>query len=461
MRFPVLSSESHATGSAGRRAATGVVMGALGIAVVTVVIAVLKRWVDPSSVTGLYLFAILPVAIGRGFWLSAATALAAYLTYEFFFVPPIHSLVIAQFEDGFALGIALVTAYVVSELAREAREAQAAERRLAEEQAALRRVATLVAQGVPTGGIFEAVTREVGLLCDADLARMERFEDDDAVTALAAWAREDREQLAVGTRLALEGASIAIQVRETGRPARVDSFLGATGPIAREAQRLGIRASIGCPITVDGRLWGVIAASTTRAGAFPADTESRIADFTELVATAISNAEARAGLVASRARLLTAADEARRRVVRDLHDGAQQRLVHTVITVGLAERALEHGEAGAPGLVSEAMGHARGALEELRHLSHGILPADLTRGGLRAGVDAVAERLALPVEVDVPAQRLRRCRPSESPSSPSKRSRRAWRRAAASRRRQSPGPPARRSDRPRCACRRRSHAARR
>jgi len=395
-------------------------MGALGIAVVTVVIAVLKRWVDPSSVTGLYLFAILPVAIGRGFWLSAATALAAYLTYEFFFVPPIHSLVIAQFEDGFALGIALVTAYVVSELARraharseearmrarEAREAQAAERRLAEEQAALRRVATLVAQGVPTGEIFEAVTREVGLLCDADLARMERFEDGDAVTALAAWAREDREQLAVGTRLALEGASIAIQVRETGRPARVDSFLGATGPIAREAQRLGIRASIGCPITVDGRLWGVIAASTTRAGAFPADTESRIADFTELVATAISNAEARAGLVASRARLLTAADEARRRVVRDLHDGAQQRLVHTVITVGLAERALEHGDAGAPGLVSEAMGHARGALEELRDLSHGILPADLTRGGLRAGVDAVAERLALPVEVDVPAQRL-------------------------------------------------------
>jgi signal transduction histidine kinase len=186
----------------------------------------------------------------------------------------------------------------------------------------------------------------------------------------------------------------------------VDSFLGATGPIAREAQRLGIRASIGCPITVDGRLWGVIAASTTRAGAFPADTESRIADFTELVATAISNAEARADLVASRARLLTAADEARRRVVRDLHDGAQQRLVHTVITVGLAERALEHGEAGAPGLVSEALGHARGALEELRDLSHGILPADLTRGGLRAGVDAVAERLALPVEVDVPAQRL-------------------------------------------------------
>ena len=241
---------------------------------------------DPVALTGLYLFAILPVAIRWGFWPAGVAAVASYLTFEFFFLPPIHSFAIADGEAAAALVIAVVTAYVVSELARrahvraeaaraharEAEEAQASQRRLADEQAALRRVATLVAGGLPTREIFEAVTREVGLLCDADVARMERFETDGHVTAIAAWSRDARAQLAVGTRFALECLSIAAQVRETERPARVDC-VGATGPIARELQALGIRASIGCPIAADGRLWGVIAASTTRAEPFPADTE--------------------------------------------------------------------------------------------------------------------------------------------------------------------------------------------
>jgi signal transduction histidine kinase/CHASE3 domain sensor protein len=164
---------------------------------------------------------------------------------------------------------------------------------LVDEQAALRRVATLVAQEVATADVFEAVAREVGLQCDADFARMERFEADGAVTAVAAWSRSGEVHLAVDTRFVLEGASIAAQVHETGRPARVDSFEGATGPIAREAQVTGIRASVGCPVVVGGRTWGVIAASTRREAPFPADTESRIGDFTELVATAIANAQAR------------------------------------------------------------------------------------------------------------------------------------------------------------------------
>jgi signal transduction histidine kinase len=342
MRSTSLSGDGPVARSPGRRAAAGFAVGALAIAAVTLVIAALKGFIEPTALTGLYLLAILPVAIGWGFWPAGVVAVASYLTFEYFFIEPIHSFAIARAEDGAALAIALITAYVVSELARsaharaeearararEAEEAQAAQRRLADEQAALRRVATLVAQGLGTAEIFEAVTRAVGLLCDADLARMERFEPDDSVTAIAAWARDDRAKVAVGSRFELEGASIAAQVRPTGRPARVDSFLGATGPIAREAQALGIRASIGCPITVEGRLWGVIAASKTRDEPFAPDTESRVGDFTELVATAISNAEARADLVASRQRVLTAGDEARRRVVRDLHDGAQQRFVH-------------------------------------------------------------------------------------------------------------------------------------
>ena len=290
--------------------------------------------------------------------------------------------------------------------AREAEEAQASERRLADEQAALRRVATLIAQGVPTPEIFDAVTREVGLLCDADLARLERFGPDDAFTVIAAWAREDRVKASVGNRYALEGTSIAAQVRETGRPARVDSFVGATGPIAREAQRLGMRASVGCPITVDGRLWGAIAASTTGGEPFSAVMESRIADFTQLVAAAISNAEARDDLLASRERLLTAGYEARRRVVRDLHDGAQQRFVHAIIVLELALRALDKHDEDGRTLVAEALEHAKAANEELRELAHGVLPDVLIRGGLAAGVESIVSRLHVPVEVSVPPERF-------------------------------------------------------
>jgi signal transduction histidine kinase len=134
--------------------------------------------------------------------------------------------------------------------------------------------------------------------------------------------------------------------------------------------------------------------------------EDRLAEFTELVATAISNIEARSDLAASRARIVAAADEERRRVVRDLHDGAQQRLVHTVITLKLAHRALQNEEASAPALVTEALDQAERATVELRELAYGILPAVLTRGGLRAGVQAPTSRMPLPVEIDVSVGRL-------------------------------------------------------
>ncbi|HET6296510.1 MAG TPA: GAF domain-containing protein [Kribbella sp.] len=166
--------------------------------------------------------------------------------------------------------------------------------RLADEQAALRRVATLVALGVPRAQIFESVIREVGLLCDADLARLERYESNGTVTGVGVWSKDSDHQLALGTRFALEGLSIAALVHQTGRPMRVDSFASASGPIAQEAQELGIRSSVGCPIVVQGRLWGVIAASSQREAPFPSDTESQIGEFTALVATAIANSEARA-----------------------------------------------------------------------------------------------------------------------------------------------------------------------
>jgi signal transduction histidine kinase len=138
----------------------------------------------------------------------------------------------------------------------------------------------------------------------------------------------------------------------------------------------------------------------------PPDAESRVGEFTALVATAIANVDARAALTASRARIVAAADEERRRVVRDLHDGAQQRLVHTVITLKLAQRALEDDADDARSLVGAALEHAQSATDELRELAHGILPAALTAGGLRAGLGALATRMPVPVQVDVSADRL-------------------------------------------------------
>ena len=230
-------------GLTSRRTALGLTIGAAAIAVVSGVIAVLKQFVDPLGLTGLYLFAIFPVGIGWGFWVAGIVTLASFLTFAFFFTLPLHSFRIANSDTAAALVISLMTAYVVSELGRrahdrarearlrtqEAEEAQKELRRLADEQAALRRVATLVARAVAPAEVFEAVTREVGLQCDADLARMERFEPDGAVVAIAAWSRTGEVRLAVDTRFVLEGDSIAAQVLETGRPARVDSFEGASG----------------------------------------------------------------------------------------------------------------------------------------------------------------------------------------------------------------------------------------
>jgi signal transduction histidine kinase len=181
---------------------------------------------------------------------------------------------------------------------------------------------------------------------------------------------------------------------------------GAHGATADIVRSLSVNVSVGTPVVVEGRQWGVIQAGWGGDDSPPADTEERMARFAELLETAIANADSRDQLTASRARLVTEGDEARRRVVRDLHDGAQQRLVHTIVTLRLAQNALRQDDGDADALVDEALKHAMQGNAELRELAHGILPAALSRGGLRAGVDSVAARIDLAVEVDVPAQRF-------------------------------------------------------
>jgi signal transduction histidine kinase len=186
----------------------------------------------------------------------------------------------------------------------------------------------------------------------------------------------------------------------------MESYDRAHGALAELARATGERSSVGAPIVVDGRLWGIITASWKSEESPAAGTEERMARFAELLDTAIANADSRDQLTASRARLVTEADDARRRVVRDLHDGAQQRLVHTIVTLKLAQRALRQKDGKAEALVDEALEQAEQGNRELRDLARGLLPTALTRGGLRAGVGTVVDRLGLVVEVDVPAERF-------------------------------------------------------
>ena len=309
----------------GVRWLSGLFVSVTAVAAVSGLIALLDPHVPVLSLLVLYILAVLPVALVWGTGLAVVTSILSTAAFAYLFLSPTHSIRVADSRELAALGVFLLTAVVMGELAARSRRVAVESTRLSLEQSALRRVATLVAQSGSPSVVFEAVTREVGQLCDADLARMERYEGDGTVTGVAVWSRVPAE-LAVGTRIDLDGLSIARGVAQTGGPVRVDSFGQDTGAIAREARALGIRASVGCPIVVGGRLWGVIAASTNREEPFPADTEAQIARFTELVATAIANAQAGEEL-----RTLAEEQATLRRVATLVARGVRPELVFTTV----------------------------------------------------------------------------------------------------------------------------------
>jgi signal transduction histidine kinase len=253
----------------------------------------------------------------------------------------------------------------------------------------------LVAEGDSPGAVLDAVAAEMERALGADGAMLLRYEPDDEVTVVACIPNE--RGLPPGTRISHQGHTVSSMVRSSGRPARIADYSQARGPLADAVRAAEWRnGAVGAPITVDGRLWGVSIANWRGEGSPPADTEERMAKFAGLLETAIANADGRDQLTASRARLVTEADEARRWVVRDLHDGAQQRLLQTIVTLKLAQRALDaSSDAKAEGLIAEALAHAQQGNAELRELAHGILPAVLIQGGLRGGVRAIVSRLDL------------------------------------------------------------------
>ena len=276
-----------------------VLAAAAGVAafVLTVLVCVAARSHVPAVVLGpLLLLAVLAVARLAGILYALPVGVATVLAFDWYFLPPLRDLDTAtELVLGLFLAMSVIVWALATTASRRAIASEHARGAIAEEQSALRRVATLVAQAGPPSVVFEAVTREVGLLCNADVARMERYEADGVVTGVAAWSRAPSQfaELAVGTRFTLDGLSIARGVQQTGGPVRVDGFGTDTGQIAQEARAVGIQSSVGCPIVVGGRLWGVIAASRRIEEPFPADTEAQIARFTELVATAVANVQAR------------------------------------------------------------------------------------------------------------------------------------------------------------------------
>jgi GAF domain-containing protein len=277
---------------------------------------------------------------------------------------------------------------------------------VAQEHAALRGIATLVAEGRPEPEVLATVAEEVGRVLRVDGTRIVRFDPDGTVAVVASWGVVAAD-IPVGTKWAATGNNVVTRVLRSGQPARVEAFDDASGPIGDALRQAGVRSAVGIPIVVEAQPWGAIVATSLTAERLHANTEARISRFAFLIATAIANVEARTELAASRKRLAAASVEERRRVVRDLHDGAQQRLVHTVITLKLArDELLERGDATAAELLVEPLSHAQRATDELRELAHGILPAVLTQGGLRAGVESLATRSLVPTDVDVLDARL-------------------------------------------------------
>jgi PAS domain S-box-containing protein len=271
--------------------------------------------------------------------------------------------------------------------------------RLAEEQSALRRLATLVARGAEPALVFDAVCQETGRLFEVTTVNLAHFASDGFNLTMAGWSMHDV-HLPTGTRLPLEGDSINVLVRDTAAPGRYDSYEEASGELAALLRERGVKSEVGAPVVVDGRVWGALIAGTDDPEPLPAGLEHRLAAFAELIATAISNATTQTELIASRTRIVEAADEQRRRVVRDLHDGAQQRLVEAVMTLQLAQA---RGEDMA--LVAEGVEHVRAAIAELRELARGIHPALLTHRGLAAAIEALTSRAPVPVAVQIPDDR--------------------------------------------------------
>jgi signal transduction histidine kinase len=303
-------------------------------------------------------------------------------------------------ETGLLRGIASVSSTTLRLLRAldDERDAREEIERLAREQTALRRVATLVARGVAPEQVFSAVTEEVGRVFGADAAVLSRYDRDGEhrATVVGAWtATGVAPPRGVGERVDFDGTQVTGIVFRDRASARID----------RTEDEFGVRTSVGAPVVVAGQLWGAIVVRSTQTEPLPGGAEARLAGFTELIATAVANAEARAQLRASRARIVATADATRRRIERNLHDGAQQRLVAVTLSLRGAQDEVPPDATVLAGHLDKAIDELVAAVDDLREFARGIHPAALVEGGLRPALNTLARRSALPVELDVRVER--------------------------------------------------------
>jgi PAS domain S-box-containing protein len=274
-------------------------------------------------------------------------------------------------------------------------------RRLVDEQAALRRVATLVARQAAPADVFAAVAQEAGTLLGSDATNLTRYERDGTATIVGGWSPTGQSHYRTGARGPLTPRSVTARVFESGHPVRIDSDVDLPGPLTAGTQSLGFRTALAAPIIVRGRLWGVLAASATAANRPLPDAELRLAAFAELAGTAVANTEARSELSASRARILAAGDEARRRIERDLHDGTQQQLVSLGLELQRLRATLPselQDSQAALDRIDEALDRV---LDDVREISRGVHPAILSQWGLERALRVLARRSSTPVELDI------------------------------------------------------------
>jgi PAS domain S-box-containing protein len=280
----------------------------------------------------------------------------------------------------------------------EQRQAESEQKRLAAEQASLRRVATLVAGNAAPEQVFQTVTEEVCRLLGLRTAVLHRFESA-GTSAIVGKFGEPTGRFELGNVVDLEGGA-ALEVLRTGAPARSD-YAELVGTGALELRGLGFRGSVGVPITVAGVTWGALVVALREEEILPLETERRLQAFAELVGLAVGSADARDALAASRLRIIEASDTERRRLERNLHDGAQQRLVALMVGLRLAQAELKTRPAEAGALLESLTEELTEALTELREIAQGIHPAVLTERGLGAALDVLGARTPLPVSLDV------------------------------------------------------------
>jgi signal transduction histidine kinase len=279
-------------------------------------------------------------------------------------------------------------------------ESREALERLAEEQAALRRMAMLVAQGNRPNEIFSAVSEEVASLLGRPTAVV-RFENDGPAIVFVGVAKTIGDDLPIGTRWELDDSIASAEVYRTGRSARITArdWSQVSGAVGEAGARLGIVSTVACPIVVEGRRWGAMIVSSR--DLLPLDTEERLESFTELIATAVANAESKSELAASRRRIVTASDEARRQIERDLHDGTQQRLVSLSLALRAAESDIPPDKDALRAELSAIATGLAEAISDLQELSRGIHPAILSQGGLGPALRTLARRSTVPVKLEV------------------------------------------------------------